>query len=135
MTHVFGYRSFDCRNNIKFDDKGKVVYHQGSVGIVMTEQDKKKSLYKQNFMNEHNDDISCLEVCDNIAITGQLGTKPSVMLWTTDQLEQIKPSLIITTNLKQSVGNIAISKSKKLLAVTCNDADHSIVIYDINMLH
>ena len=40
MDYIYGYRSYDCRNNLKFDSKGRIVYHQGTVGIV-TEYDSK----------------------------------------------------------------------------------------------
>ena len=64
MKYIFGYRSFDCRNNIKFDSKGNAVYHQGAVGIVMNKDNQ------QNFMNEHKDDIVCLDVSGDLVVTG-----------------------------------------------------------------
>lgn len=36
LDYVLGYRSFDCRNNLKFDSKDNIVYHQAALGIVMT---------------------------------------------------------------------------------------------------
>jgi len=89
MKHIFGYRSYDCRNNIKFDNKGNIVYHQGSIGIVMN---KKK---QQSFLNEHKDDIVCLDVNENLVVTGEMGTNPSVMLWYSTE-NKIKSNLTIT---------------------------------------
>jgi len=71
MSYVFGYRSFDCRNNLKFDSIGNIVYHQAAVGIVMKQNKKeKKSVYSQSYITEHRDDITCLDVAKNIAVTG-----------------------------------------------------------------
>lgn len=57
LSYVFGYRSFDCRNNVRFDSKGRIVYHQAAIGIVL---DHEKN--DQSFLIEHNDDITCLDV-------------------------------------------------------------------------
>jgi hypothetical protein len=35
LDYVYGYRSYDCRNNLKYNSKGKVVYHSGALGIVL----------------------------------------------------------------------------------------------------
>lgn len=75
MKYIFGYRSYDCRNNIKFDKKGNIVYHQGSVGIVMNSKNQ------QFFMNEHKDDIVSLDLNGDLVVTGELGNSPSVLLW------------------------------------------------------
>ena len=42
----------------------------------------------------------------------------------------MKESLVISEELKDSVGNVCISKKKDLIAATCNDENHTIVIYD-----
>lgn len=36
LDYVLGYRSFDCRNNLKFDKDDRIIYNQASLGIVMT---------------------------------------------------------------------------------------------------
>ena len=90
MKHVFGYRSYDCRNNIKFDSKGNIVYHQGSVGIVMNNQNK------QFYMNEHKDDIVCLDINENLVVTGEMGSTPSVIIWNSNTQGSIKSDLMVT---------------------------------------
>ena len=90
MKHVFGYRSYDCRNNIKFDSKGNIVYHQGSVGIVMNNKNE------QFYMNEHKDDIVCLDINENLVVTGEMGSTPSVILWNSNTQGSIKSDLIVT---------------------------------------
>jgi hypothetical protein len=65
MEYVFGYRSFDCRNNVKFDASNRVVYHQAAIGIVMDPNRK-----DQKFIVNHHDDISCLDISDDMVVTG-----------------------------------------------------------------
>jgi hypothetical protein len=46
----------------------------------------------------------------------------------------MKSKLIITDELKECVGNLAFSKGKdgpELLAVNCNDSDHTLVVYKL----
>lgn len=35
-------------------------------------------------MNEHKDDIVCLDVNNNLIVTGEMGSSPSVILWTSN---------------------------------------------------
>ena len=130
IEHVYGYRSYDCRNNIKWDMNGKLVYHQAAIGIVVS---LKGNASHQSYLMEHQDDISCLDVCGDLAATGEVGSKPMVALWNTKEKEGgfLKGDMTLSKELTHSVGNICISKSKKYLAVNCNDEDHKIVIYDI----
>jgi hypothetical protein len=65
IHYVFGYRSFDCRNNAKFDNNNNIIYHQGNLGIVLNSNNK-----TQVYINDHKDDISCLDVVENLAVTG-----------------------------------------------------------------
>jgi hypothetical protein len=46
MHHIFGYRGHDCRNNLKFDKHGNIIYHQGSVGIILNDREN-----SQRYMN------------------------------------------------------------------------------------
>ena len=132
IDYVFGYRSYDCRNNVKFDSKGNVIYHQAAIGIVMN---PKKNT--QKFITEHHDDISCLDVVGDCAVTGEVGSKPTIMMWETkDDNEDgvLKKKLIISEGLKGSVGNICLSESRNLIAAVCNDEGHKLIIYDCKKL-
>ena len=43
-------------------------------------------------------------------------------MWETNKEEDVlKKKLIVTTELKDSVGNVALSASKNLLVAVCND--------------
>ena len=55
------------------------------------------------------------------------------MLWNTNE-KVMKSKLIITDELKESVGNVVLSKGKdgpEFLAVNCNDSDHTLIVYNL----
>lgn len=35
LEHAHGYRSNDCRNNVRYLKNGQIVYHTASLGVVM----------------------------------------------------------------------------------------------------
>jgi hypothetical protein len=73
LDYVLGYRSFDCRNNLKFDSKDRIVYNQSALGIVMSERvgrKKNEPEYDQSFLNEHKDDITCLDIVGDLVASG-----------------------------------------------------------------
>ncbi len=74
-----------------------------------------------------------MDVCGNMVVTGEMGTLPSVILWDSKE-DVMKSKLIITDQLKESVGNVAFNKAKDrpdFLAVSCNDSDHTLIVYNI----
>ena len=45
-----------------------------------------------------------------------------LMVWQSNKQDGIlKEKVVITEELKESLGNVCISKSKRLIAATCND--------------
>ncbi|GCB61884.1 hypothetical protein scyTo_0014405 [Scyliorhinus torazame] len=73
LEHIFGYRGFDCRNNLHYLNEGTdIVFHTAAAGIV---QNLSSGL--QSFYVEHTDDILCLTVNQhpkykNVVATGQI---------------------------------------------------------------
>lgn len=59
-----------------------------------------------------------------------------IVLWDTNKKEDnlLHSSFIISKELASSVANLCLSPSQKILAATCNDEDHRLVIYNINEL-
>lgn len=51
-------------------------------------------------MNEHKDDIVCMDVNGDLIVTGQLGSSPSIILWTSFTKGLIKSNITITEGLK-----------------------------------
>ena len=58
LEWVYGYRSTDSRNNVRYTANGKIAFHAGAVGV-----DFDKSTHTQQFHNTyHEGDIMCLAV-------------------------------------------------------------------------
>lgn len=57
LEYVFGYRSKDCRNNLKFITDDMVVYNTAGVGVVLYVKENRQSVF-----NKHIDDVTALDV-------------------------------------------------------------------------
>ncbi|MEQ2312074.1 Echinoderm microtubule-associated protein-like 6 [Ameca splendens] len=74
LEHVFGYRGFDCRNNLHYlNDGADIIFHTAAAVVIQN-----LSAGTQSFYLEHTDDILCLTVnqhpkYQNIIATGQIG--------------------------------------------------------------
>lgn len=68
LEFIHGYRCHDARNNLKYGPNGQIIYHAAGVGIVLDPTNR-----TQQFFLEHNDDILCLDVFENLVATGQIG--------------------------------------------------------------
>ena len=123
LDYVLGYRAFDCRNNLRFDKNDQIVYHQAALGMVLSPSKKGGADYDQTFLNEHKDDITCLDNMGDTIVTGESGTNPMIIVWNTKNIVDgvIKSEMIITKKLKNSVGTVCFSPSGHFLAATCND--------------
>ncbi len=125
INYVYGYRSYDTRNNIGYNSNGEIIYHTAACGIVLN---KAKNTMRVN--TTHNDDITCLDVnlVKNLVATAEMGRKPSIVIWDATTLD-VKQ--IFINKLEKSISNIAISPSGKYVAATSMSDNHEIAVYDI----
>lgn len=72
LKWAHGFRSFDTRNNLKYNNEGQVVFCTAGVGVV---QDLSQNT--QQFFNMHREDIVSLayHAGKNIVATGQMAGK------------------------------------------------------------
>ena len=76
LKFVYGYRGWDCRNNISHaDNSQEVVYHIAAVGIVLNSETQTQVLN-----TEHDDDILCLAMHPegHTVATGETGPNPKL---------------------------------------------------------
>lgn len=101
LDHVFGYRGFDCRNNLHYlNDGADIIFHTAATVVVQNLSAGKHAppsmqgdscccdgfehfplpvlIGTQSFYLEHTDDILCLTVnqhpkYQNVVATGQIG--------------------------------------------------------------
>jgi len=86
MRYIYGYRSFDTRNNVKWTKGNLILYHTASIAIIL---DPEKN--NQKYFLRHNADIISLAInsIGTIAATGQLpynNTSP-IYVWDIDSKE------------------------------------------------
>lgn len=79
LNYVYGYRGWDCRNNLGFaDSSSEIVYFIAGVGVVLTTETN-----TQIHNLEHTDDILCLAVhpAGHCVVTGEIGKSPKLVIW------------------------------------------------------
>ncbi|CAF3682759.1 unnamed protein product [Rotaria sp. Silwood1] len=124
LEYAFGYRGYDCRDNVFCLKTGEIVYHVAALGIVLnTEQNL------QRFYNFHTDDILCLAVSPDMSLvaTGQIGRDPPVHVW--DPIT-MQTSSILKGQHYRGISAVGFSKNGKCLASVGLDDYRTIVIWD-----
>lgn len=124
LEFIYGYRCWDVRNNLRYTNTGKVVYHTASAGIVYSPQEA-----KQQYFFEHKAHISCLALHPGLVYvaTGDVGASPFVFVWDTGSMECVA---CMAGVLKKGVCHLAFSEDGKYLAAVGADDFHSIAIYE-----
>ncbi|XP_028827800.1 echinoderm microtubule-associated protein-like 6 isoform X1 [Denticeps clupeoides] len=134
LDHVFGYRGFDCRNNLHYlNDGADIVFHTAAAAVVQN-----LSAGMQSFYLEHTDDILCLTVnqhpkFQNVIATGQIGEvtdlpglAPSIHVW--DAMSKQTLSVLRCSHAK-GVGYVNFSATGKLLVSVGVEPEHTITVW------
>uniref|UniRef100_H2YU30 Anaphase-promoting complex subunit 4 WD40 domain-containing protein n=1 Tax=Ciona savignyi TaxID=51511 RepID=H2YU30_CIOSA len=127
LHHVFGYRGFDCRDNLHYiDDCAQIVYHAAGGGIVHN-----LASGQQSFYLEHTDDIICLSVNQhpkfpNVIATGQIGSNPTIHIWDAGSKQSVS---ILKGFHVNGVCSVNFSASGKLLLSVGLDEQHSVAVW------
>lgn len=123
INYIYGYRSYDTRNNLRYSPKGEAVYHTAGAGIVLNQNKN-----TMRVTTVHNDDITCLDSFRNLVATAEMGNKPLIAIWDSETMETV---MTFNKPLQKSISNIAFSPSGRLIAATSMSDNHEIAIYDI----
>ncbi|XP_051957235.1 echinoderm microtubule-associated protein-like 6 isoform X1 [Xyrauchen texanus] len=134
LDHVFGYRGFDCRNNLHYlNDGADIIFHTAAAAVIQN-----LSAGTQSFYLEHTDDILCLTVNQHpkyqyIIATGQIGKcvhvnglAPSIHVW--DAMSKQTLSVLRCSHAK-GVGYVNFSATGKLLLSVGVDPEHTITVW------
>ncbi|KAM6977453.1 echinoderm microtubule-associated protein-like 6 [Aplochiton taeniatus] len=127
LEHVFGYRGFDCRNNLHYlNDGADIIFHTAAAVVLQN-----LSAGTQSFYLEHTDDILCLTInqhpkFQNIIATGQIGLAPSIHVW--DALSKQTLSVLRCAHAK-GVGYLNFSATGKLLLSVGVEPEHTITVW------
>lgn len=123
MKFVYGYRGWDCRNNLFFTDSSyEVVYHIAGVGIVFDSQ-KNSQIHSV----EHDNDIISIAVHPegHTVATGEIGKDPKLVLWDSNTGVTIKVIEFHTRGISQ----LAFSGDGKKIVSIGMDDDRAIAVH------
>ena len=125
LEFVHGYRAKDCRNNIKYLPGDKLIYHAAAVGVVYDTEES-----SQSFFIGHSDDITAfaLSKSQDLAATGEVGRKPSILVWDPNSLTQIHK---FNSPLEKGISALAFSPSGQYLLAVGMDDDHTLALYNL----
>lgn len=111
IEHVFGFRSYDVRQNLFFSDRNHICYMTGAMGVVQNTNDLSQRIFGGLASNDegdcHDDDIVSIAIHlgeVSMIATGQRHLKPSIMIWS-----PLDPSVIFSI-FHQSKGTKEVSK-------------------------
>lgn len=69
---------------------------------------------------EHTDDVTCLDVWEHLVVSGQMGSRPSILVWDSKTMEI---RAVFRGVLSVGVSNICISNDGRKLAAVGMDED------------
>ena len=87
LDWIHGYRSFDCRNNLRYNGAGNIVFHAAAIGVVFN-----KSTGRQGFLQgAHSDDILGLTAhpAGQLFASGEAGKNSTIIVWDAERYVSI----------------------------------------------
>lgn len=143
LEYVYGYRSADAKQNLYFNKDGQAVYMTATLGVILDQESNTqkffgggevdmKSKQSMNDKKKHNDDILTLNVNTaggrNLAVTGQIGKKPSVHVWDASTAEPVQR--IKLSQGARGVAAVAINNDGSLIATVDQSNDHVVQCFE-----
>lgn len=125
LTHVYGYRGWDCRNNMSHAGSAKeIIYHIAGAGIVYNIEK-----HTQVINTSNTNDIVCLAVhpSGHTVATGQVGKNSKIILWDSNTGVTLRELIFH----RHGVNNLCFSPAGRLLVSTGMDVDRTIVVHNI----
>lgn len=124
MEHVYGFRSQDVRNNMRYGASGRIVYHSASIGISY-DQD----MHQQSFYSGHrNNSIVSLEVSRDgrFVATGEARQRPRIHVW---EAVSCSSAAILPAFHERAITYLSFSPCGQYLASVGQDENHSLAIW------
>ena len=120
---IYGYQAEQCRNNVRYNYQGHVVYNVGKYVVIYN-----FNTHSQRIFSGHTEEILCLSVHPEgqFIATGEAGPKPRVCVWHSITKEI---AFMDRSFHKESVTQVQFSLDGKLLAALGNDEMHRLSVY------
>jgi hypothetical protein len=123
---VYGFRSWDCRANLKYGPKGEIIYHVATIGITLRKAED--GSLQQKFNLDHCLEITALAVRGNWVATGDKGQYPNIIVWDCATCEKV---VRLRGDLENGIGQVCFSRDRKLLAASATDEEHCVALYNL----
>ena len=123
-TH--GYRSHDCRNNLRYSSAGKIVYPAACICVALN-----KTTGKQSFLQAaHSDEVVSISAHPNgqIFASGEVGSRPIIVIWSSIDMRVL--TRIEDSGHKRGIPLLAFNTLGNLLASCGLDECNTLVIND-----
>jgi WD40 repeat protein len=119
---VHGIRIGDCRQTLRYNEDGNIVFIASSLGIVFDREEQKERIY-----TGHTHALISLDVdpSGKIAATGELHANPGLHIWDARTAKHI---LTMTNIHRTGISSLAFSASSEYLASLGQDSCHSLVV-------
>eukprot|EP00826_Nyctotherus_ovalis_P034912 TRINITY_DN294_c0_g1_i12.p1 TRINITY_DN294_c0_g1~~TRINITY_DN294_c0_g1_i12.p1 ORF type:complete len:691 (+),score=144.01 TRINITY_DN294_c0_g1_i12:351-2423(+) len=137
LEYVYGYRGYDCRQNLYFTESGRVAYCVASLGVVLDPHTNTQRFFaaghstKQPASQYHDGDVVCLAVSSDrkLAATGQAGKKPVLNVWDVET-GALRCSHAVTQKLAKAIVCCAWSASGRHIAFADKHDKYNIYVID-----
>jgi WD40 repeat protein len=141
LEYVYGYRTYDCRQNLFFTPSGKLVYNAAALGISHDIGSNTQTFFGGGMLSKkaklevvgHDDDILCLAISPDrkCVATGQVGPKPTLCIWDADTCAPIK-RIQVSNKDARGIACVAWSEDGQYLAFVDKHNDHNVYVYKSN---
>lgn len=129
LEHVFGFRTYDVRNNAVYAKTKHVVYHAGCVGVHYD-----RRTHSQKFYREHTRPIVCLAASRDgtFVATGEIcgenlqQERPRIHVWEPTSCANVA---VLSEFHTKAVSYMSFSADGRYLASIGQDEHHSLAIY------
>jgi microtubule-associated protein-like 6 len=141
LEYVYGYRTYNSRNNVYFNKNGCPTYFSAAVGIILDTASNTQKFFgggevdteKNNNKNDvdcHNDDIECLAMSEDrcVAVTGQRGPNAAIFCWNTETGEKM---CRMKASKSKAIVAIDISCDNKFIAAVDGSNDHNVWVFQM----
>eukprot|EP01022_Parablepharisma_sp_SALTPOND_P026492 TRINITY_DN641_c0_g1_i1.p1 TRINITY_DN641_c0_g1~~TRINITY_DN641_c0_g1_i1.p1 ORF type:complete len:759 (-),score=97.78 TRINITY_DN641_c0_g1_i1:138-2414(-) len=143
LEYVYGYRTYDCRHNLHYNSKGKVVYNVAALGVVLDPKTNTQSFFgggtisrsTKASLDQHDDDIICLGISPDrrYAVTGQVGAKPTIYIWDTDTCKMVTPKskFRLTAKNTRAISCCSWSSDGKYVAFVDKSENKNVYVVEV----
>ena len=129
LEHVYGFRAFDCRQNLKYSSSGKIIYPAAALGVSYDREGHVQNFYRGHGVNA----ISSLAVSrDGLYVaTGEVASDdgrvaPRVHLWEAASCQTLS---VLPAFHTHAITAVEFSEDGEFLASVGQDACHSVAVW------